>query len=210
MGQYRQWLHYRHVDQQLQTQRDQITTAVKHLQEHINALDAPPFDANNAIMQALMLYVKTPSASLQESLIEQALANGHMQQPETISQALFDHSRLEPLHMDIHEPSLPKRPTNTYTPPPPLIPHKATDLIPEVTDTPSDEQSQQTQPQVVLPWWLRKAALLEGQDSTFDAQSIRTNRLVQRWLERWGRLEEQGASEPANGQAKPQQKDTQL
>ena len=201
MGQYRQWLHYRHVDQQLHMQRDQLTTAVKHLQEHINALDAPPFDADNAIMQALTLYIQTRSAPPQESFIEPTLANG--QQAETISQALFDHSRLEPLHgSNIHEPILPKRPTNAYTPPLPLISHKATDLTPEATDTSSDEQSQQTQPQVALPWWLRNAAHAEGQDSALDAQSIRTNHLVQRWLERWGRQEEQGSQARASKRAK--------
>ncbi len=202
MGQYRQWLHYRHVAQQLQTQKDQLTTAVKHFQEHIDALNAPPLDANNSIVQALTLYVKTLSASPQESLVEQPVENGHIQQPETISQALFDHSRLEPFHMkDMHEPILPKRPTSSSYTPIPSNPHKPVDLVPEATDTFPDEHGQ-TEPQVALPWWLRKTGHSEGQDNTLDAQSVRTNLLVQRWLERWRRQEEQ---EPQSAQANEQQ-----
>lgn len=203
MGQYRQWLHYRHVAQQLQTQKEHLTTELRNLQERIYDPNVPPLDADNHIVQALTLYTKTSSALSQELLVEQGVANGHIQQPEIVSQALFDHSRLpnlESLHViDIQEPTLPKRPTNAYTPLSPT-PHKAIDLVPESRNTCSDEH-EQTEPQIVLPWWLRKAALSATQSDTLDSQSVRTNRLVQRWLERWGRQEEQTPSPPqANGQ----------
>ncbi|GAC1398157.1 MAG: hypothetical protein NVSMB49_05560 [Ktedonobacteraceae bacterium] len=195
MGQYRQWLHYRHVDQQLQAQKQRLVTKLTHLQEHIHSLNAPLLESDNAVVLALTLYARTLSASSQKSVVEQAPENGHVQQPKTFSQALFDHSRLsnvEPmLTKDTYESTLSKHPTNPYAPLPP-IPHKAIDLVPD--------ENAQTEPQIALPWWLRNAALSATREDTLDAQSIRTNRLVQRWLERWGRQEEQtGQSPQANG-----------
>ena len=140
---------------------------------------------------------------LETIVAEQSIENG--QQPEIISQALFDHSRLpdlEQLHeKTTHETILPKRPANVYTPLPP-IPH-AIDLVPEDINTFPDEYAP-TEPQIALPWWLQKAALSATQSNSLDAQSVRTNRLVQRWLERWGRLEEQTQQATnANGQQHP-------
>ncbi len=200
MGQYRQWLHYRHVDQQLQLQKEQLIVALTRLREHINDLDTHPLATDNRIVQALTLYMKTLSMPLETVAAEQPIENG--QQPEIISQALFEHNRLpdlEQLHeRTTHETVLPKRPTNAYAPLPP-IPH-AIDLVAEDTNTFPDEHTP-TEPQIALPWWLQKAALSATQSSSLDAQSIRTNRLVQRWLERWGRQEEQTSHDTnANGQ----------
>ena len=172
------------------------------LQERINEFDVQPLATNNRIVQALMLYTKTLSMSLETVAAEQPIENG--QQPEIVSQALFDHSRLpslEQLHgKDIHQTILSKRPTNAYAPLPP-IPH-AIDLIPENTNTFDDYGP--TEPQIALPWWLQKAALSATQSHSLDAQSVRTNRLVQRWLERWGRQEEQTQQAAnANGQQHP-------
>ncbi len=202
MGQYRQWLHYRHVDQQLQSQKEQLILALTRLREHINELDVHPLATDNRIVQALMLYTKTLSMPLETVDAEQPIENG--QQPEIVSQALFDHSRLpnlEQLHgKDIHETILSKRPTNAYAPLPP-IPH-VIGLVPEDTNTFDDYGP--TEPQVALPWWLQKAALSATQSQSLDAQSVRTNRLVQRWLERWGRQEEQTQqAKNANGQQHP-------
>ncbi len=204
MGQYRQWLHYRHVNQQLQLQKEQLTQALTHLREHINASDAHSLTADNCVIQALTLYTKTRSMPLETLVVEHLTENGHSHQPEIISQALFDHSRLpnfEPLHdKATQETALPRRPANTYAPLPP-IPHKAIDLVPEDTNTLSDEHAP-TEPQIALPWWLHKAALSATQSTSLDAQSVRTNRLVQRWLERWRRQEEQ-AQHATNGQQPP-------
>jgi len=199
MGQYQQWLHYRHVDQQLQSQKTQLTTAVTRLREHINGLDAQPLAADNSIIQALAFYTKTLSTPLEDLIAERSIDNGH--QPEIISQALFDHSRLpnlDQLHeKDTHEIALPKRPTHTHASFPSSNPHKAVDLVPGHINTLPDEHAP-TEPQIALPWWLQKAAFSATQG---NAQSIRTNVLVQRWLERWGRQEEQTQQATnANGQ----------
>ena len=191
MGQYQQWLHYRHIDQQLQLQKEQLTTALTCLRERMNDLNAHPLAADNYLVQALTLYAKARSLSLHEASMNQPIENGYMQRPEIISQALFEQNRLpnfEQLHAT-HEAVLPKRPANVHTPLPPTS-HKAVDLVPENTNTSSDEQAP-TEPQLALPWWLQRAALSATHSNSLDAQSVRTNKLVQRWLERWGRQEEQ-------------------
>ena len=205
MGQYRQWLHYRHVDQQLKTQKEHLTQALQDLREHINALDAHALAIDNHIVQALMLYTKSLSLPIETLVTEQQIENGH--QPEIVSQALFDHSRLP----DFEQPPekvLPKHHTQVYAPLPP-IPHKAIDLVPEDTTVLLDEYAP-TEPQIALPWWLQKAALSATQSNSLDAQSVRTNRLVQRWLERWGRQEEQTPQATnTNGQHFPPQHERQ-
>ncbi len=191
MGQYRQWLHYRQVDQQLHTLKEHLSTELLRIHEQ-NQLDIPLLDSNNHMLQALLWYAKT---SFPTFSVEQHLENTYVQQPEMLSQALFEHSRLpdlEPLFTNpVQEPLLPKQPIHTYAPLPP-IPHQS--YIAE-TGTPLSGQ-QQTEPQVALPWWLRKAAL-SAPGNGLDEQNIRTNRLVQRWLERWG-LQEDGTTQYPN------------
>jgi hypothetical protein len=73
---------------------------------------------------------------------------------------------------------------------PPSTPHPELDLLPK--DIPSfvDEHTQ-TVPLRTPPWWLRKIPANSVAAGAFqelkDQQSERTNHLVQRWLERWGR-----------------------
>jgi hypothetical protein len=52
------------------------------------------------------------------------------------------------------------------------------------------EEHAQTDPQLELPWWLRNIAISSKDKQSnrpIDHHSNRTNRLVQRWIERWGR-----------------------
>jgi hypothetical protein len=63
------------------------------------------------------------------------------------------------------------------------------DLLPEDMYAFFEEHAR-TDPQLELPWWLRKITVANGDAETsrpIDQESIRTNRLVQRWVERWGR-----------------------
>jgi len=51
------------------------------------------------------------------------------------------------------------------------------------------EEHEQTDPQLELPWWLRKITISskdEQSSKPIDHNTVRTNRLVQRWVERWG------------------------
>ncbi len=213
MSQYRQWLHHRQVDLQLHTLQKHLVTELEHVQQQ--SLDTPPLSATNSVIQALTRY--TTASTSQEPPATLPHTNGQtpptqtIHASETISQALFDHSRLPDLETlliaDSVLPVLANQVMHTTTPTPSQAERT---LLPE-----SEEAmlyASQTEPQVVLPWWLHSAALSDTQGSTSsmsDAQNMRTNKLVQRWLERWGRQENQAPpSEKVNRQ--PSVEDTNI
>ena len=71
----------------------------------------------------------------------------------------------------------------------PLINHSETELLPEDMIA-FLEGHELTDPQLELPWWLRNITIYSRDKQAgrpIDYKSIRTNRLVQRWIERWGR-----------------------
>jgi len=71
----------------------------------------------------------------------------------------------------------------TRTPHPELVP------LPEDRTVDFYERGY-TEPRLELPEWLYNLAVSPGatdRTSPIDQQAIRTNRLVQRWIERWGR-----------------------
>jgi hypothetical protein len=198
MGQYRQWLHYRQVDQQLHTLKEHLLTELQHIHKE-NAQHAEPLDANNSIVQALLSYTQKSSAAV--NTVEQQFEVADIQRIDTVS-LLFERSglpNLEPLFENHAQPPQPTpiaQPTKTFAPLPPL-PHQPPLSSSEVVDNVLDNQ-QQTEPQTALPWWLRKAALA-APGNGLDPQSVRTNQLVQRWLERWGKQENGAFSEGSNG-----------
>lgn len=143
MGQYRQWLHYREVDQLLGAQLETFEKELAQLQDQLHLLDDPPI-ANNALIQALT-----------------------------------------------------RQCTDSLTPSFSTAPHSEPTLLPEDMATVSDE-SAQTQPPLMLPWWFHHAPASGGQDNDqLDQQSLRTDISVQRWnrnpseLEREDRADEQ-------------------
>jgi hypothetical protein len=69
-------------------------------------------------------------------------------------------------------------------------PHYEPMLLPEDMDAFIDGHSE-TEPRVELPAWLRNAAL-HNANGPIDQESMRTNRLIQRWIERWGHQRLQG------------------
>jgi hypothetical protein len=86
------------------------------------------------------------------------------------------------------------------------IPHSEMDLLPDDMAGFFDSHTR-TEPQIELPWWLRNAAAssyANPASGPVDPESIRTNRLVQRWLERWRRQSDQSQypqSRPGDEQA---------
>jgi hypothetical protein len=113
---------------------------------------------------------------------------------ESISSALFAWSSLPnfaPQEVPAGAPETPvgnDLPITPFDRPLPPVPYREMALLPE--DTFIDEHTV-TAPQIELPWWFRNIAAASRATnspySPFDQESIRTNRLVQRWLERWGR-----------------------
>ncbi len=123
--------------------------------------------------------------------------------PETMSSALFAWSNLP--NLGLQEGLLASAMANYPTPstpaqqPPPSSPHADLELLPEDMLA-FFEQHSPTDPQIELPHWLRPiadAASAHNSDAPVDQESIRTNRLVQRWIERWGRQ----TAAPSPGQA---------
>lgn len=109
-----------------------------------------------------------------------------------ISQALFAQSSLpsaedEYLPDSVASLDSSQLPLNRYAalPPIPRTPYSEYMLLPEDMGA-FIEQHTLTEPRMALPWWLRNAAL-QNANGPIDQESLRTNRLIRRWIERWGR-----------------------
>ena len=74
------------------------------------------------------------------------------------------------------------------------IPRPEIVLLPEDMQAFFDEHSQ-TDPQHEIPWWLHNVA--PGASVSIDPESMRTDRLVQRWIERRRQLSPQPPDAPA-------------
>jgi len=213
MGQYRQWLHYREADQQLHTQLETLKQELAQLHEQARLLKEPDYGTGNAIIQALSTYLRaeeylknsldTPneqgstngqSSTLEDFIIEDIPSSATVAEfvPETVSQALFAWSRLPNFDTQgVREPTIT---ASTHTPLPPMLPtpppttHPGINLLPEDLAAFMDEHTQ-TPGQRTLPLWIRNTFYSSSSSSPVDQQSLRTNRLVERWLERWRREE---------------------
>lgn len=183
MGQYQQWLQYREIDQQLHTQLESLERELAQLQEQAQHLAVAHSSSGNLIIQALTHYLRPAS----EPAI--SVSNGATtEHTETVSPALFAWSNLP--NFDTGK----IRGADFQSPATPMPPHSEFDLLPPDMNTFFQTHSQ-TAPQMKLPWWLRNNTLVPHQQHTgpveqrttgpIDQQSIRTNQLVQRWLERW-------------------------
>lgn len=213
MGQYQQWLHCREVDKQFQSQLETLERELAQLQDCAQSeaqpdqpsLDAAPPETLLSQLPALastLLNENKIIRVLADSFNGQAPAIEHTDIPtnrtapdvpgETISSALFAWSNLP----NFDTPEMPMEPqvTSPSSLDPdleqlhPRIPHQEMALLPDDMNSFIDEHSL-TDPQIELPWWLRNLAVasrINHSDGPIDFESIRTNRLVQRWLERWG------------------------
>lgn len=195
MGQYRQWLHYREVEQDLHAQIQLLTSQMTQLQEQADLLKDATVTADNSILQALfhdqtleVPLLSPPEPPVAEPSPQQGESDEHASEQAltTVSPALFAWGRLP--NFDSQEvPTYPAGadPSQHL----PTTPRPDLDLLPQDMVAFFDEHAQ-TAPQVKLPWWLRKTVtgtISSDGKTPIDQQSIRTNRLVQRWFERWGR-----------------------
>lgn len=219
MGQYQQWLHYREVDQHLQAQLEVLVRELVQLQEHAHLLEQsiqPLYEsrsvetsstdiqeclqADNPILHALATSLNerhSPMESTKEDTpIPTPLPQTTPNRPaETISPALFGWSNLpnfRPQQVPVETAKAGNASpfSNTSQPqlPLPTVPHSDMGLLPEDMATFFD-QHDQTEPRLELPPWLRNA--INRPDGPIDQETIRTNRLVQRWIERWNRYPQQ-------------------
>ena len=176
MGQYRQWLHYRDIDRHLHTQREQLTHEIAHLQEQLHCLETAHPDADNNIVQALITQQATQSVQPRAIPSPTSVSPVPSVSPEVpLPEWVREEARQYTSNPQTPLPTV--SPTYASLPPlpHPVHPQPQNDDVPAPTD-----------PQIAIPHWLRRAASV-SQSGPLDPQGVQTNRLVQRWLERWGK-----------------------
>ena len=203
MGQYQQWQHYQEVDQQLHLRLEQLETDLAQLQAQAALMEeTASSSSNNVIIQALHAYYKAEAASgdaasvpaspIPEPMLpsEPAVevpATAHYIPDDAlstpVSPALLAWSRL---YLDSQKMSIPSLDTSEPT----TAPSSAeADLLPADIATFLHEHTA-TISQSGPSTWLESAistytASDQFPDNSVERQTLRTNRLVERWLERW-------------------------
>jgi hypothetical protein len=192
MGQYQQWLQYQEIDKRLGTQVEALEAELAQLQECLDRLDqqqevVPLLD--NPIIQALVAHLPANLVSPESNAryvheTSNSSASDSSESGDSISPALLSWGSLP--NFELHEI---KEPFLVDDQAPPLFNRPEIELLPEDMTAFFDEH-EQTDPQLELPWWLRNITVSSKDEQAgqpIDHNSIRTNRLVQRWIERWGR-----------------------
>lgn len=204
MEQYQQWMHYREVDRLLHEQLERIEDELARLLQSSPEESHSPCPSNNPIVLALAASLNEESqddplietvsplhdpAQAQQyfspSMSDIAASEEQIAPAAAISPALRSWGEF-PGTQESVAPEL-AVPFWDQTLPP--VPHSSFDMLPDDMNA-LFEQHTPTDPQIELPWWLQNIASTAGVNQSnglMDLQSVRTNRLVQRWLERWGR-----------------------
>ena len=187
MGQYQQWLHYHEIDKRLSAQVEALEAELALLQECLERLDQQqevvPL-TENPIIQALVAHLPANIVSPKSNARYVPETNNSSASGDSISPALLSWGGLP--NFDLYEI---KEPFLVGDQAPPLFNRPEIELLPEDMIAFFDEH-EQTDPQLELPWWLRNITVSSKDEQAgrpIDHNSIRTNRLVQRWIERWGR-----------------------
>ena len=195
MGQYQQWLHYQAIERRLRTQVETLEAELAQLQEHLNILEQQQLEAtpltHNPIIQALLANLHTHNDSPKSTTRSKNGSTGSTEPDlqssehgDTISPALLSWGGLPNFGPQVVEEPFPVVEQAL-----PLTGHPEIELLPEDMMAFFEEHAQ-TDPQLQLPWWLRNIAVSSTNEQgsrPIVQNSIRTNRLVQRWIERWGR-----------------------
>ena len=190
MGQYQQWLQYQEIQRRLSSQAEAVETELEQLRSYINQFDqrstihsVPLFD--NPIIQALITHLPTQANSTQTNYQTTYHAEDCSNEPgNSISPALKSWGELPDFQPhEIKEATSQNHLSSSF------LNHPEIELLPEDMMAFFDEH-ERTDPQLELPWWLRKITISskdEQYSRPIDYNTVRTNRLVQRWVERWGR-----------------------
>ena len=192
MGQYQQWLQYQEIHRHLSTQVEALEAELAQLQDCLEQLGQQHKTvsfADNPIVQSLVAHQPLqPNSPLNNSSYTPETYNPSEtcsgESGDSISPALRSWGGLPNFELyEIKEPSFDKNLSSSF------LNHSEIELLPEDMIAFFDEH-EQTDPQLELPWWLRKITVSSKDEQAgrpIDHNSIRTNRLVQRWIERWGR-----------------------
>jgi hypothetical protein len=193
MGQYQQWLHYQEIDKCLSTQVEALEAELAQLQERLDHLEQQQQEVvpltDNPIIQAFVAHQSANLSSPKSNVrsmheTNNSSASDSSESGDSISPALLSWGGLP--GFELHEIKEPLPVDNQAAPP---VNHPEIELLPEDMITFFDGH-EQTDPRLELPWWLRNITISSKDEQAgrpIDHNSIRTNRLVQRWIERWGR-----------------------
>lgn len=182
MGQYQQWLLYREIDQKLQARLEEFEAELAQLQDHARFLEQAGPHADNEIIRALAASIErnAPAIKDRHTIVDLDMAEEELKQ--RILSSVLDWRGLPNLGpQEMQEPFY-----GETKPELPATSHSELVLLPDDVMDILNEYGQ-TEPQLELPWWLHNIAISTDRTSPVDQQTIRTNRLVQRWIERWGR-----------------------
>ena len=201
MGQYRQWLHYRDIDQLLRSQLAVSEHELEQLQTQVEVLGKHVFSLENDIFQALIErkpddmqnHPEEPVVHSDEPVVEVGegredevvIEEVEDEDLATISPALLAWGRLPNFNTQMIQEPEGNSPTQISDSPPSqpdeqLLPADINEFI-----NAHDLINSQTN----IPWWLQDIASPseEAQEPhPIDRQSERADHLVQRWFERWG------------------------
>ena len=199
MGQYRQWLHCWEVDQQLDAHLKDLQQELLHLQEKARMLKTTSALTDNVIIQALRQqygvaqYLAQADSSAYASLVPRSpldfastAQDDAVAILETMSQPalflatqLFVQSNLPNFAPEEIPLSAP-----TATQHMGMLPQSANNLLPEDIVAFIDRLTYVDQSPKAAPAQLQS----DSESKPIDQQSVRTNRSIQRWAKRWGRV----------------------
>jgi hypothetical protein len=192
MGQYSQWLQYRAIDQQLQAQRARLEQNLHDLQEQAHNLEVHDYHAPNSIIQALQQYLHAEPRLT--ALSPDAPSTHYLPAPtHTISTTITVISPVYPRPQWTPSPDMmnPRRFTTL----------RAAQLMP-VTASPASRTTPNSRAlQLASSRYLIPAQHTSPQEALrytghtrpthralpVDPQDKHTDQMVQRWLERWGK-----------------------
>jgi hypothetical protein len=195
MGQYQKWLEYQEIHKRLSSQVEALKAEITKLQDYANQFEQQhslvSFESfvENPIVQALVAHLPfqavPPQNTIHSPFEEMNSAEPCAGEPgDTISPALRRWGGLPDFEIYEIKETLPQDNQS-----PSFLNHPEMALLPEDMMAFFNEH-EQTDPQLELPWWLRKITISskdEQSSKPIDYNTVRTNRLVQRWVERWGR-----------------------
>ncbi len=203
MGRYQRWLHHQEIDQQLHTQLHHLEVELAHLQgqTRMDSSSENTISKENQLVIALMasMHAHTlPELSFEAQSPPPTSSTSASAQPHLLRAAL---SALPPwAQPPEHKSRYLKADTvrltqqaasadTQYEASEPSLPHEEPAL--QVEDMPPYLAAQlPTEPQRELPRWLQtliETSLHNNQGiGLLNAESLRSNRLFQRWSERWG------------------------
>jgi len=203
MGQYQQWLHHREVDEQLGKRLEQLQTELALLQAQAHTLaETTSSSSENTIIQALLsahkaeVHVASNQPSAQTVLPQQLFVDEPQEETAAphnifkveeeesapVSPALFAWGRLPNLDAQkIQLPATNTRRSGALSGEEGLLPQDMTTFFHQHTNP---------VPRPRIPAWLENVisaptAPDQLPNNPVDQQTLRTNRLVERWLERW-------------------------